>query len=54
MSWYTGSLYDRTVFNYLRNKKGWEETKIQKLAKAIAITGPIIIIIGVVLVVSGI
>jgi hypothetical protein len=48
MSWYTGSLYDRTVFNYLRNK-GWTEKKINRTAYLLAGIGPIIMVIGIIL-----
>lgn len=50
MSWYSESALDKTLFRYLR-KQGWEEAKIGKLAKTIAIVSPVLIVIGVTLVV---
>lgn len=49
MSWYTGSLYDRTLFKYLRNK-GCKEKTINKIAWSLGIIGPALVVIGAIII----
>lgn len=53
MSWYTGSLFDRTIFAYLR-KRGWDEKRINKIAMSVPVIGSVIMVIGIIICLTGI
>jgi hypothetical protein len=53
MSWYTNSAFDRLLFPALR-KRGWDANKLNRLALSILISGILVIVIGIIIVLSGI